>query len=211
MRFDRKTLKTARENSGKTAGTGAQTAGIWKTLEKSVFGTNCPKIAKFRYFSVFLPISGGIQGLKPDFVVLPPDQADIGFVWIFYPFWGLCFGSDTFWVCFKGLSTHCQTRSLNEKIWRILESKTIPSVYFCRCRFSDPNPCSRHPNGYFTKLIVFFSNAKTNQNKFWHQNLQKRVCCKTAFRMRRLRFFCFSIECGFSGRSFGVDPKTLFV
>ena len=42
-----------RENSGKTAGIGAQTAGIWKTLENPFSDTNCPKIAKFRYFTVF--------------------------------------------------------------------------------------------------------------------------------------------------------------
>ena len=115
VQFDRKTLKTPklpensgkiagkqrensgnwartagkqRENGGKTAGIGAQTREFGKLLKNPFSDTSCPKFAKFRYFSVFLPISGGIQGLKPDFVVLPPDQAEIGFVWFFLPILG---------------------------------------------------------------------------------------------------------------------------
>ena len=149
--------------------------------------------------------------MKPDFVLLPPDQAETGFVWCFCPFWGLGFGSDTFWECFKGLSTHCRTRSLNEKIWRIFEPKTIPSVHFCPYRFFGPQPLLTTSKRLIYKIDCVFSNAKTNQNKFWRQSLQKRICCKTVFRMRRLRFFCFSVECGFSGRFFGVGPKALFV
>ena len=51
-------------NSGKTGGKGAQTAGIWELLEKSVFGHKLPKNhPNFDVSPFFLQILGAIHGL----------------------------------------------------------------------------------------------------------------------------------------------------
>ena len=130
---------------------------------------------------------------------------------VFCLFWGLCFGSDTFWVCFKGLSTHCRTRSLNENIWRILEPKTIPNVYFCRCRFFGPNPKLTTSKRLIYKIDCFFK-CKGQPKHILAQKPPKEGLLQNRFRNETSQVFLFFHRMWVFGAVFWCRPEnTIFL
>ena len=86
-------------NSGKTAGKGAQTAGIWKILEKSVFGHKSPKnrqISTFQHFFANFGCNSWFETWFRCFAMFcHPIRPKLVLFGLFAHF-GLCFASDTF-------------------------------------------------------------------------------------------------------------------
>ena len=101
-------------NSGKTAGKRAQTAGIWKILEKSVVGHKLPKNHQNSEFQRFFANFGCNSGCETWFVVLP------------------CFATPSghFWVCLKGFVDLLSNMQLKWENLRVTWAQNNPKYVF---------------------------------------------------------------------------------